>query len=91
MDVGSFGMFNGFCYVVPCLFVYFNMYYKAGFLSIRAPPGLLRLNGSLAYPRGAWTVGNVFLWCMIVLNFQKGRTVEIKNVVNIIERVYHKW
>ena len=94
MEVGSFGMFNGFCYVVPCLFVYFSVYYKAGFQflsKLRAPPALLRLDDSLVYPRGAWTVGNVFFWCMIVWNFQKGQIVEIKKVVNVIERVYHKW
>ena len=49
---------------------YLNVNYKAGFpfLSFRAPPGLLRLDDSLVYPRGAGTVGNDFLffWCMLV-------------------------
>ena len=60
MEMGSFSLLNEFCYVVPCLFVYLNVNYEAGFpfLSFRAPPGLLRLNDSLAYPRGAGTVGN---------------------------------
>ena len=70
MEMGGFGLLNELCYVVPCLFVYLNVNYKAGFpfLSFRAPPGLLRLDDSLVYPRGAGTVGNDFLffWCMLV-------------------------
>ena len=46
--MGGFGLLNELCYVVPCLFVYLNVNYKAGFpfLSFRAPPGLLRLDDS---------------------------------------------
>ena len=70
MEMGGFGLLNGLCYVVPCLFVYLNVNYKAGFpfLSFHAPPGLLRLNDSLVYPRRAGAVGNDFLffWCMLV-------------------------
>ena len=53
MEVGGFGLLNELCYVVPCLFVYLNVNYKAGFpfLWFRAPLGLLRLNDSLFYPR----------------------------------------
>ena len=60
MEMGSFGLLKEFRYVVPCLLIYLNVNYKAGFpfLSFRAPPGLLRINNSFAYPRGAGTVGN---------------------------------
>ena len=55
MEIGNFGLLNEICYVAICVFVYLNVNYNAGFpfLSFRAPPGLLRLNDSLSYPRGA--------------------------------------
>ena len=56
MEMGGFGLLNELCYVVPCLFVYLNVNYKAGlpFLSFRAPPGLLRLDDSLVTSKGSW-------------------------------------
>ena len=31
MEMGGFGLLNELCYVVPCLFVYLNVNYKASF------------------------------------------------------------
>ena len=62
MEMGGFGLLNELCYVVPCLCVYLNVNYKAGFpfLSFRAPPGLLRLDDSLVYPRELGRSGTTF-------------------------------
>ena len=31
MEMGSFGLLNELCYIVPCLFIYLNVNYKARF------------------------------------------------------------
>ena len=92
MEVGRSDMLDGFCYVAPCLFVYFSGNYEAGlfrfFRSARPLTCLALKTASLIH--GAGTVGNdfLFLWCVLV-ETQKGGIVQIKEVVNIIGRAYH--
>ena len=60
------------------------------FRSARPLTCLALMTASLIH--GAGTVGNdfLFLWCVLVEETQKGGIVQIKEVINIIGRAYHK-